>query len=433
MKDNKKLYKKAKRYILGGNMLFSKNPENILPQQWPTYYTKAKKNFIWSSGKKYTDFMCYVGQNVLGYSNPLIDENIIRCIKDCNITTLNCPEEVELSEVLCNLHPWAQFCKFAKTGGEANAIAVRIARAFKGKDKIAFCGYHGWHDWYLSANLKNNNSLNGHLLDGLNPVGVPSQLKKTLIPFKYGDIKSLYKIIKNNPDLAAVKMEVARNTLPDIKFLKEVREITNKKKILLIFDECTSGFRRNLGGMHLLTKVNPDILVLGKTMGNGYPITAVVASGKLLKQARNCFISSTFWSDRIGYVAALKTISVMKKINSWKLLIKAGKLLNSQLESVSKKNDLKISINGFEAITSFEIISKNNQKYKTFITQEMLKNKFLATNLAYMTINHDKKLIKRYSIIINKIFSKIRRFEDGESMKKYINGPLVGKGFERLN
>jgi len=433
MKNNKKLYQKAKKIILGGNMLFSKNPENILPDQWPTYYTKAKKNFIWSSGKKYTDFMCYVGQNVLGYSNLLIDKEVINCIKNCNITTLNCPEEVELSEQLCTLHPWAQFSKFAKTGGEANAIAVRIARAYKNRDKIAFCGYHGWHDWYLSANLVSKNSLNGHLINGLSPVGVPSQLKNTLIPFKYGDINSLRKIIKNNPDLAAVKMEVARSSLPDVNFLKEVREVTRKNNILLIFDECTTGFRRNLGGMHLLTKVNPDILVLGKTMGNGYPITAVLSNGKLLKKSRNCFISSTFWSDRIGFVAALQTIKVMKKINSWVHLINAGKHLNNEVENIAKKNDLKISINGYESITYFEIISKNNQEYKTFIAQEMLKNKFLATNLAYMTINHDRKLINDYSKILNNIFAQIRRFEDGEPIKKYLKGPVIRKSFQRLN
>jgi glutamate-1-semialdehyde 2,1-aminomutase len=433
MKNNKKLYQKAKKIILGGNMLFSKNPENILPDQWPTYYTKAKKNFIWSAGKKYTDFMCYVGQNVLGYSNLLIDKEVINCINNCNITTLNCPEEVELSEQLCTLHPWAQFSKFAKTGGEANAIAVRIARAYKNRDKIAFCGYHGWHDWYLSANLSSKSSLNGHLMDGLSPVGVPSQLKNTLIPFKYGDINSLRKIIKNNPDLAAVKMEVARSSLPDVNFLKEVREITSKKNILLIFDECTTGFRRNLGGMHLLTKVNPDILVLGKTMGNGYPITAVLSNGKLLKKSTNCFISSTFWSDRIGFVAALKTIKVMKKTKSWVHLINSGKHLNNEVKNIAKKNDLKISINGYESITYFEIISKNNQEYKTFIAQEMLKNKFLATNLAYMTINHDWKLINDYSKILNNIFAQIRRFEDGEPIKKYLKGPVIRKSFQRLN
>ena len=334
---------------------------------------------------------------------------------------------------MCTLHPWAQFSKFAKTGGEANAIAVRIARAYKNRDKIAFCGYHGWHDWYLSANLSSKSSLNGHLVDGLSPVGVPAQLKNTLIPFKYGDIDSLRKIIKNNPDLAAVKMEVARSSLPDVNFLKEVREITSKKNILLIFDECTTGFRRNLGGMHLLTKVNPDILVLGKTMGNGYPITAVLCNGKLLKKSRNCFISSTFWSDRIGFVAALKTIKVMKKTNSWVHLINSGKHLNNEVKNIAKKNDLKISINGYESITYFEIISKNNQEYKTFIAQEMLKNKFLATNLAYMTINHDRKLINDYSRILNNIFVQIRRFEDGEPIKKYLKGPVIRKSFQRLN
>jgi glutamate-1-semialdehyde 2,1-aminomutase len=185
--------------------------------------------------------------------------------------------------------------------------------------------------------------------------------------------------------------------------------------------------------MHLLTKVNPDILVLGKTMGNGYPITAVLSNGKLLKKSTNCFISSTFWSDRIGFVAALKTIKVMKKTKSWVHLINSGKHLNNEVKNIAKKNDLKISINGYESITYFEIISKNNQEYKTFIAQEMLKNKFLATNLAYMTINHDWKLINDYSKILNNIFAQIRRFEDGEPIKKYLKGPVIRKSFQRLN
>ena len=432
-KINYKLYLKAKKIILGGNMLFSKNPENILPKRWPTYYTKAKKNYIWVNKKKYTDFMCYVGQNILGYSNELIDNQVIECIKNCNITTLNCPEEVKLAELLCQIHPWAHFAKFAKTGGEANVIAVRIARSFQGKDKIAFCGYHGWHDWYLSANLKNKNSLNSHLIDGLNPVGVPSQLKKTLIPFQYGDIEALYKILKNNSDIAAVKMEVARNILPDINFLNQVRELTLKKKVLLIFDECTSGFRRNLGGMHLLTKINPDIAVLGKTLGNGYPITAVIGDKRLLHKANQSFISSTFWSDRIGYVAALQTLKVMKRLKPWKSLVNSGIFLNKKHKEIAKKYELEIKINGIESITSYDFISKNNQKYKTFVTQEMLKNDFLSTNLSYMTINHDIKLINKYSKILDQIFIKIKKFEEGESINKFLETTVAKKGFGRLN
>tara|TARA_B100000989_G_scaffold297999_1_gene285649 strand:- start:993 stop:2291 length:1299 start_codon:yes stop_codon:yes gene_type:complete len=430
MKKNK-LYQKAKKIILGGNMLLSKNPDMILPEYWPSYFSKTDKTFVWTEDKKkYLDMMCYVGQNTLGYNNAIIDNEVIKKIKLGNMSTLNSPEEVALANELLKIHKWADMAKFARSGGEANALAIRIARASSRKDHIAICGYHGWHDWYLSVNLKNPNNLNEHLLPGLEPLGVPKTLKNTTHPFTYGNINELHKIIKKY-DLAAVKMEVGRSNLPDINFLKQVRDLTSKKKIILIFDECTSGFRRNLGGLHLTTGVNPDMAMFGKALGNGYAITSVIGKYSIMKKAEKSFISSTFWTERVGFVAALQTLKVMKKTKSWKKLINSGKYINNQWKKLSQKYDLPITISGIESITQFSF-KKNNNLYKTFITQELLKKNILATNLIFLNIYHSKKIIDYYINELDNVFFKIKKFEKSNYKKKILFTKESKISFKRL-
>ncbi len=434
MSKGNKLYSKAKKIILGGNMLLSKRPEMTLPGgKWPTYYSKAKKQYVWDlNNKKYSDMMMFVGQNILGYANPKIDKFIINSAKKGNMTSLNCKEEVLLAEKLIKLHPWSGMAKFARSGGEANAMSIRIARAATKRDHVAICGYHGWHDWYLSVNLKGNEKLSKHLLPGLAPAGVPSSLKGTAHPFEYGDIKTLEKISKKYK-LAAIKMEVSRGTLPNKKFLKKVRSLATRKKIILIFDECTSGFRRNLGGMHMTQKVYPDICMFGKAIGNGYAISGVIGKKKIMKKANNSFISSTFWTERIGYLAALKTIETMKKERSWIKIIKYGKYINSEWKKLANKYKLKIDISGIESITSFNFVSKNNLKYKTFISQEMLKRGFLASNTIFLTIYHNKKVINNYIKNLDPIFAKIKEFETNKKNYKFLEGPVCHTTFKRLN
>ena len=169
-----KLYLKAKKVILGGNMLLSKRPEMTLPNLWPAYYSKSKKIFVWDlDNRKYIDMICFVGQNILGYANKSVDKFVFKNAAKGNMTSLNCPEEVILANKLIELHPWAKIAKFARSGGEANAMSIRIARASTKKEHIAICGYHGWHDWYLSVNLSGKNKLNNHHLPGLIPDGAP--------------------------------------------------------------------------------------------------------------------------------------------------------------------------------------------------------------------------------------------------------------------
>ena len=427
-----RLYRKKSRFILGGNMLISKNPERILPGYWPTYFEKSKGTYVWTlDNQKYLDMMCYVGHNTLGYSNKNIDKEVIKSLKLGNMTTLNSYDEVKLAENLIKLHPWANMAKFARSGGEANAMAIRIARAATKKDHIAVCGYHGWHDWYLSVNLKNKKGLDKHLIPGLEPIGVPSMLKNTTHPFEYGNIEQLYRIIKKF-DIAAIKLEVSRSSLPNVEFLKEVRHISTKKKIVLIFDECTSGFRRNLGGLHMLTKVYPDMAMFGKALGNGYAITSVIGRSNIMKKSSKSFISSTFWSERIGFIAANTTINYMKKNQTWNMLVKSGKYINKQWKKLSIKHKLPIEITGIESITQFNFKLKKNNEYITFITQELLKKKILGTNLIYTNIFHTKKVIDHYINKLDQIFSRIRKIENSKKNISFLDGKKKTNMFSRL-
>ena len=345
---------------------------------------------------------------------------------------MNCPEEVILAKKLINLHPWADKVRFARTGGEANAIAIRLARASTKKNNIAFCGYHGWHDWYLAANLKSKNNLSQHLIKGLNVEGVPSKLKKTIFPFMYNNFNQLKKIVEKN-NIGIIKMEVMRNEPPKNNFLKKVRALADKKKIILIFDECTTGFRETLGGLHKKYKVNPDLMILGKAMGNGYAITSVLGKKNIMNNIKKTFISSTFWTERIGSAAALKTIEIMEKNKSWEVISEKGKYIMKNWIKIAKKYKLKIKVSGLPALCSFYFKSKNNNAYKTFITQEMLKYGFLATNVVYLSTAHSKSIIDKYLNKIDIIFKKIKEFEKGKDVYSHLEVAPATESFSRLN
>ena len=434
MNKGQKLYISAKKIILGGNMLLSKRPEMFLPELWPAYFSKAQGINVWDLNKiRYTDMICAVGQSILGYSNKKLDLKIIKSIKMGNMTTLNCPEEVELTKKLLSLHPWAQMAKFARSGGEANAMAIRIARAASKKDEVAICGYHGWHDWYLSVNLRGKNKLSKHLLKGLEPAGVPKSLKDSVYPFTYGNYEELLKIV-NNKNIGTIKMEVSRGGLPDVAFLKKVRKLATKKKIILIFDECTSGFRQCLGGLHMKYKIYPDIAMFGKALGNGFAITSVIGKKAIMQKAANYFISSTFWTERIGFVAGVETLKLMNEKKSWKTIVKNGKYFNLKIKNLALKYDLNLKISGIESITFFNFISKKNIVYKTFITQEMLKKKYLASNLIYLSIYHTKNVIDKYMCDLDPVFKKISFFEKNNTkIQKFLKNEICHQTFQRLN
>jgi glutamate-1-semialdehyde 2,1-aminomutase len=433
MGTGQKLWKRAKNVIPGGNMLLSKRAEMFLPDLWPAFYSKAKGCKIWDlDGKEYIDMSIMgIGTNSLGYGHPEVDEAVLKTVNAGNMSTLNCPEEVYLAEKLIEMHPWADMARFARSGGEANAIAIRIARAASGKDKVAICGYHGWHDWYLAANLGDEN-LGGHLLPGLEPNGVPEHLRGTVFPFTYNHFDEL-ELLVNTHDIGVIKMEVLRNHGPEDNFLQKIRKLATERGIILIFDECTSGFRQTFGGLHKLYQVEPDMAMFGKALGNGYAITAVIGKREIMQAAQTTFISSTFWTERIGPTAALKTLEVMERKKSWEIITEKGKKISDGWLRLAEKNELSISIAGLPALISFNFNSPDTLKYKTFITQEMLKKGYLASNSVYACTEHTEEILDSYFEALSTIFPVIKECELGRDISKLLDGPVCHAGFKRLN
>lgn len=434
MNKGQKLWKRAKKIIPGGNMLLSKRAEMFLPEKWPSYFSKAKGCEVWDmENNKYIDMSIMgIGTNILGYGDEEVDKAVLENIKRGNMSTLNCPEEVYLAEKLVAIHPWADQVRFARSGGEANAIAIRIARAATGRDTVAICGYHGWHDWYLASNIQTTSGLKEHLLPGLEPNGVPKTLKDSVQPFSYNRIDQLEDIIQKY-DLAAVKMEVVRSNEPKTGFLEAVRSLCDRNNIILIFDECTSGFRETNGGIHIKYGITPDMAMFGKALGNGYAITSVIGKESIMQAAQSTFISSTFWTERIGPTAALKTLEIMEKTKSWEIVTRQGMKIKKGWLDLAKIHGLDITLSGISALSCFTIESEKSLEYKTYITQEMLKMGYLAGTSCYVCTKHTDSVIEQYMEKLDKVFKTITECENGRSIDDMLEGPVCHSGFKRLN
>ncbi len=435
MGKSQELYKKAKTLIPGGTQLLSKRPEMFAPNIWPSYYSKAKGCEVWDlDGKKYKDFSYMgIGANILGYADEDVNSAVKKAIDDSNMCTLNAPEEVELAEKLCEIHPWADMVRYAKSGGESAAIAIRIARASTKKDIVLFCGYHGWHDWYLASNLGDENNLEGHLLPGLSPLGVPKGLKDTSFPFAYNDKKAFDELIeKYDGKIATVIMEPLRNIYPDEGFLEHIRQVTQDKNIILIFDEISAGFRLCLGGSHLQFGINPDIALFGKALSNGYPMAAIIGTKKFMQSAQDSFISSTYWTDKIGLVAALETIKNYKELKIEKVLDKNGTMIQNGWEKLASKHNLKISIMGIKPLSYFTFEYKNDKEIKTLFIQEMLKFGFLSTTGYYASYAHKKNDIEEYLEVVDKVFELISSALQNDTIEELLEDKVCHGGFKRL-
>ena len=422
------LWNRANDLIAGGNMLFSKKPEIFSEEYWPTYYNKAKGINIWDiENKKYIDLCAMgIGTNILGYANEKIDNFVIKNIKNSNSSTLNSTYEYKLAEKILDINRWASKVKFTRTGGEASAVALRLARCLGVPQNVAICGYHGWHDWYLSLNLNKEKKLGSFLFDDVEIGGVSNSLKNTCYSFQYNRFDQLKKLIEEK-NIGIIFMEVKRNEEPKSNFLKKIRRICDQKKIILIFDECTSGFRETDCGLHKKYNVNPDILILGKALGNGYAINAILGTEDIMKQANQTFISSTFWSEQIGLTAAFKTIEVMQNQKSWIYISKLGQYLTKNWKKIAKSNNLDISIKGLLSIPNFNLNLKKNFNFRLYITETMIKKKILATNTVYLSTYHNKKVFEKYFDLLNDIFYKIQLYDDdriniyNENKYKYLD------------
>jgi glutamate-1-semialdehyde aminotransferase len=435
MGKSQELYKKAKTLIPGGTQLLSKRPEMFGVDNWPSYYSKAKGCKVWDlDDKVYRDFSYMgIGANVLGYADDDVNDAVKVAIDEGNMCTLNAPEEVELAQKLCEIHPWAKMVRYAKSGGESATIAIRIARAKTKKDIVLFCGYHGWHDWYLASNLGDESNLEGHLLPGLSPLGVPKGLKETSFPFAYNDQKAFDELVaKHEGRIAAVIMEPLRNNYPQEGFLEHIREITKQNNIVLIFDEISAGFRLCLGGSHLTFKIEPDIALFGKALSNGYPMAAIIGREEVMQAAQETFISSTYWTDRVGLVAALATINKYQELGVEKILDKNGTTIQNGWKELADKHNLDISVMGIKPLSYFAFKYSNDKEIKTLFIQEMLKRGFLSTTGYYASYAHSDEDIKDYLKSIDVVFEIVKEAINKDNVAKILQTEVCHGGFKRL-
>ena len=434
--SGQQLYIKAKQLIPGGTQLLSKRPEMFLPNQWPSYSNKAKGCFVWDlDGNKYCDVtISGIGACLLGFADPDVNKAVKDTIDHGSMCTLNAPQEVELADLLCDIHPWADMVRFARTGGESMAIAVRIARAYTGKDKIAICGYHGWSDWYLAANLSADGALDGHLLPGLEPIGVPRALAGTALTFRYNQIEQLEAIIAEHRDsLGAIAMEPFRYDEPKEGFLEKVREIATKNNLVLIFDEITSGWRYSFGGIHLQLGVEPDVAVFGKAISNGFPMGAVIGKRDIMQASQKSFISSTYWTEAIGPTAALATIKKMQELNVTEKISRVGTLVQQGWQKIAKKHALKLKVAGRPALTHFSLdYGEESQALCTLFKQEMLERGYLASAAFYGTYAHTPSIIDDYLVALDEVFGILSKAIKNNDVNKRLKGAVAHTGFSRL-
>jgi glutamate-1-semialdehyde aminotransferase len=430
------LYIKAKKIIPGGTQLLSKRPEMFLPDQWPSYYAKSKGCVVTDlDGNEYYDVSYMgIGACVLGYAFDPVDKAAKEAIEKGGMCTLNAPEEVSVAEKLLELHPWADMVRYGKAGGEAMAIATRIARTSTNKDIVLICGYHGWQDWYLATNLGDKSALNPHHLSGLEPRGVPRELKGTTLPFLYNDWEGFLALAaKYEGQIAAVVMEPIRNDYPIDGFLQKIRYYTEQNGIVLVFDEITAGFRLTCGGSHLALGVNPDIAVFAKGMGNGYPLSAIIGRSSIMTAAQETFISSTFWTERVGLCGALASITYFQEHEVEKHLESVGKRVQEIWKAASEKHALPIEIEGILPLSHFSFVGKEPLLMKTYFIQLMLERGFLASTALYASLAHTDDILDQYEQAIMEVFGIIKDAMIAENIKEKLKGPICHAGFQRLN
>ena len=425
------LYKRAKALIPGGTQLLSKRPEMFAPEVWPAYYSKAKGCRVWDlDGREFIDMsIMAVGACILGYADEDVDAAVVESIHKGVNSSLNCPEEVELAEALMELHPWFDMVRYARGGGEALSIAVRIARAKTKRDTVLFSGYHGWTDWYLAANLADESGLDGQLMPGLEPSGVPRGLAGTAIPFHFNDIDSLREAIRGKEsEIAAIIIEPARGEDAPGEYLQTLREISSEIGAVLIYDEITSAYRMCAGGIHRRYGIYPDIAVFAKSMANGYAMAAILGTEEVMQAAQSTFVSSTNWTERIGPTAALATLKKYQETQTDKHIISIGNKTQQIWRDAALKASLQVDVTGLPTLSAFGFKSDKSMELNTRFSIEMLQRGFLGFRQFKPSLAHGDAELNKYKNAVEDVFLLLSKLPNDE----IISSPVAHTGLHRL-
>ncbi len=435
------LYARACERIPGGTQLLSKRPELFLPDGWPSYYARAQGVEVTDlDGRTFVDVSLHgVGACPLGFADPDVDAAVIDAVRAGNMCTLNAPEEVELAEKLCDLHPWAEQVRCTRSGGEAMSVAVRTARAATGKQVVLVAGYHGWHDWYLAANLDRPEALDRLLLPRVSTAGVPRALSGTSIAFDIADRTNFdAAITEAGDDLAAVVIEPARYERLSEEDAAYLRDATHRNGGVLIFDEITSGFRLDIGGAHRAMHTQPDLCVFAKGMSNGYPMAAVIGRRSVMEAAGRAFVSSTSWTDRIGPTAALATIAKFERVATEgahsqpggvaQHLAAMGDRMRAGWRRLADTHGLSLTTRGIAPLPSFSLEHEDAPALHTLYTQEMLDRGFLASGAFYASYAHQPAHVDAALLASDAAFEIVARAIDAGDVVDRLRGPVAHRG-----
>ena len=431
------LYRHALERIPGGTQLVSRRPSRYAHGVSPVYAVRGKGARFWDvDGHEYIDWASGIGAILLGYCDPVVDDAVRQQIGQGINFSINHPLELELADELCRRVPCAEMVRYTKSGGEACAVAVRIARGATGRDIVLFCGYHGWHDWYLAANLEQAAHLDAHLFSGIEPIGVPKALAGTAVPFPYGDAAALGELLDSHKgQVAAVIMEPLRSRQPPEGYLPEVARLCRERGVVLIFDEVSTGFRYHRRAAQSYVGVTPDIAVFAKSISNGYPLGVVAGRRDVMQAADRMFVSSTYWSDAIGLRAALTTLSELDRRNVPARLWSFGSRLQDAVNAVARETGLAVGCEGLNIAPQLAFEHPDPQtrtRLATLYIQEMAKRGCHGYAAFSLNAAQGEAELNQTLAAVRDTFSLIQRGLEKGTLDSLLECDLRSEPFQRL-
>lgn len=389
----------------------------------PSYIDHGEGCYIYDvDGNKFIDYICALGPITVGYNIPAVNEAVIAQVKKFASASLQSELEVELAEKLCEIVPCAEMVRFVKNGSDATTAAIRLARAYTGRDMVLMSGYHGMHDWSIGASE--------------NHKGVPDAVRSLTKNFVYNDLDDLETKLKEDK-VAAVILEPIQSDGPKKGYLAAVKELTHKYGALLIFDEVVSGFRYALGGASELYGVTPDMASFGKGMGNGYPISAVAGKKELLLQIEDgVFVSTTFGGDSISMAASLATIKILEQPGFYDHIRQIGTIQRDGIAELIRKHKLEgiVSVSGLPAHAGVAFEGHGSLSYldvQSVYSQTMIENGILVFAIYNLNASHTEKEAAAYLEATDKAFALIRQAVDEDSLEGILRGGKVDPVFKR--
>lgn len=414
--------KLAKKIIPSASQTYSKSYKYFCEGRAPVFLEKGKGGHVWDiDGNKYLDFVCGLGAITLGYNHPAVNKAVKTQLRKGISFSQSNLLELELAQKLVKIIPCAQMVKFVKNGSDATTAAVRLARAYTNKEIIFCCGYHGYHDWYIGTTS--------------NSLGIPKAIKNLTKTFIYNDIDSFIRLFnKYKRKVAAVILEPSQLSLPKNNFLQKVKKITHQNQAILIFDEVVSGFRLSLGGAQEYYHVTSDLAAVGKGMGNGLPISALVGKAEIMKLIdKGVFISTTFGGEALSLAGALAVIKVLEQPGAFKHIWSLGENWKKGMQVLIKKQKLEkiIKIIGADPHCGVSFSASQNLTGNDLFSvfqQELIKSGILTTGINNFCLAHTKKDIKDYLSAADFAFITVK-----EAIKKNsLKGILKGRKFRPI-